>query len=394
MKTPFTINIGQSLLDDLSKRLSATRWTGELRKTDWELGTNKEYLMELCTYWQTSFDWRKQEAYLNSFNQYQATIDDSSIHFIYQKTDAPNAIPLLLTHGFPDSFFRFSKLIPLLTSDQNGYGFDVVVPSIPGYGFSEIPSEKGMNPKKIAGIFNKLMTDELGFEKYLAHGGDWGTSITEQIALYHADSLSGIHLTDVPFGHGLMPLENPSKAEEKFQKKNQIWVQTEGAYASIQSTKPQSLAYGLNDSPAGLAGWIIEKFYAWSDNSGNIEDAFSKDELLTNLTIYWVTQTINSSFRIYYETIQAIMQAKYNPLVKLNPFDKTGNKTEVPAAFALFPKDISKPPKEYAERFFNVQRWIEMPKGGHFAALEQPQLLADDIKQFSMELDLMKQKNG
>ena len=391
MHAPYNIYIDQSILDDLSHRLSATRWTDKLKNTGWDLGTDMEYLQPLCAYWQTGFDWRKQEAILNTFKHYQANIDSTGIHFIHQKSGVPNAIPLLLTHGFPDSFYRFIKLIPILTAaNADGYAFDVIVPSIPGYGFSEIPAAKGMNPKRIAKIFNELMTIELGYDKYLAHGGDWGSSITEQIALYHSNSLLGIHLTDIPFGHGMSPLENPSKAEEKFRKHVQTWVQTEGAYASVQSTKPQSLAYGLNDSPAGLAGWFVEKFKAWSDNNGNIEDAFSKDELLTNLTIYWATQTVNSSFRLYYEAIQAIMQAKYNPLVKLNPFDKTGDKTEVPAAFALFPKDISKAPKEYAERFFNVQRWTEMPRGGHFAALEQPALLAEDIKQFAIELGLFK----
>ena len=391
MANSYKIHIEQTILDDLSKRLSLTRWPDELKNTGWELGTDKKWLQELCSYWQTGFDWRKQEELLNTFSHFQATINGTGIHFIHQKSNVPNAIPLLLTHGFPDSFFRFIKLIPLLTTpDENGYSFDVVIPSIPGYGFSEIPTEKGMNPSHIGKILNELMTDELGYEKYLAHGGDWGTSITEQIALYHSNSLFGIHLTDVPFGHGLTQLDNPSKAEEKFKKHTERWTQTEGAYALIQSTKPQSLAYGVTDSPAGMAGWIIDKFYAWSDNMGDIENAFTKDELLTNLTIYWATQTINSSFRLYYEALQAIMQAKYNPLVKLNPFDKTGEKTIVPTAFALFPKDISRPPKEYAERFFNVLRWTEMPEGGHFAALEQPQLLAGDIRQFARDLNLVK----
>jgi pimeloyl-ACP methyl ester carboxylesterase len=274
------------------------------------------------------------------------------------------------------------KLIPLLTEDIGRFSFDVVVPSIPGYGFTEIPKEKGMNPRKIADIFAELMTSELGYPKFVVHGGDWGSSITEQIALYHSDLLYGIHLTDVPFAHGLMPLKDPSKAEEEFLKKMQRWMQEEGAYASIQSTKPQSLGYALNDSPAGLAAWIVEKFYDWSDNKGNLENSFTKEELITNLSIYWITETINSSFRLYYETLQSILQAMYNPLVKLNPFDKTGKKTEVPTAFALFPKDISTPPREYADRFFNVQRWTKMARGGHFAAMEEPELLAEDIKRF------------
>ena len=314
----------------------------KLENEDWKLGANKKYLEELCSYWRNRFDWQKQEAYLNTFSHYKSTVGDIGIHFIYEKGKGEKTIPLLLTHGFPDSFVRFLKIIPMLTqADEDGLSFDVIVPSIPGYGFSDIPTEAGYDPKRIAGIFNKLMTDELGYDKYFAHGGDWGTSITEQLALYHEDSLLGIHLTDVPFAHNMMPLDNLSKSEEKFRKKIERWVQTEGTYTAIQSTKPQSLAYGLNDSPSGLAAWIIEKFYAWSDNNGNLDDAFTRDELLTNLTIYWATQTINSSMRLYYDTIQTIMSAIYNPLVKLNPFDKTGNKVAVPTAFALFPKDIS-----------------------------------------------------
>jgi len=393
MKQPFRIDIKQEAIDDLKNRLHATRWINEIDNEKWETGTNETYLRKLCGYWENNFDWRKQEIFLNKFNHYKATIDDEQIHFIYEKGKGATSIPLLLIHGFPDWFIRFLKLIPLLTTaDENGVSFDVVVPSIPGYGFSEIPKDKGMNTKKIAGLFAELMSKELNYKKFTVHGGDWGSSIAEQLALYHDELLMAIHLTDVPFAHGMMPLHNPSKAEEKFKKKMERWVQTDGAYASIQSTKPQSLAYGLNDSPAGLAAWILDKFYAWSDNDGDLESVFTKDELLTNLTIYWVTQTINSSLRIYYEAIQAIMQAIYNPLVKLNPFDKTGDRADVPAAFALFPKDISHAPREYAERFFNVQRWTKMPKGGHFAAMEQPGYLANDIKEFVTELGVVKAK--
>jgi len=387
MKKPFVIDIAQDVIEDLKKRLAATRWTDEIDNKKWETGTSKGYLQEFCTYWRQSFDWKKTEKYLNTFQHFKAEIDGLQVHFVHQKGEGEMPMPLLLTHGYPDCHIRFLKLIPLLTAaDDEGFSFDVVVPDIPGYGFSDIPAEKGMNPKKIAGLFATLMEKELGYERFFAHGGDWGSSITEQIALYYPELLWGIHLTDVPFAHGMAPLNNPTHAEEKFQKKTQLWVQTEGAYASIQSTKPQSLAYGLNDSPAGLAAWVLEKFYAWSDHGGNIENAFTKDELLANLQIYWATQTINSSFRLYYEAIQAIMQATYNPLVKLNPFDRTGDKSEVPAAFALFPKDISHPPREYADRFFQVQRWTEMDHGGHFAALEQPELLAADIRQFAKEL--------
>ena len=375
------------MLDDLKNRLSNARWTDEIENANWEYGTNKTYLKELCDYWQNDFDWRKQEEYLNSFPHFMATVDDNSLHFIHAMGEGKNAIPLLLIHGYPDSFVRFLKIIPLLTKeDEHGVSFDVIAPSTPGYGFSGIPAKKGMNTKRIAGLFVKLMKDELGYEKFVAHGGDTGSDISEKIALYHQDSLFGIHITDVPWEHGFMPIDNPNKAEKKFKKDSTKWSMTEGAYSMIQSTKPQTLAYGLNDSPVGLAAWIVEKFKTWSDCNGHIENCFTKDELLLNITIYWVTQTINSAFRLYKEGIEVVMNAMYNPLVKLNPFNKTGERTEVPTAFALFPKDISSPPKEFAERFFNVQQWTEMPRGGHFAAMEQPELLAGDIRKYASGL--------
>jgi pimeloyl-ACP methyl ester carboxylesterase len=387
MKQPFKIKIDQPVLDDLKDRITATRWTDEIDNSKWQYGTNKDYLMELSDYWRDSFDWKKQENFLNSFSHFKTTIDGTGIHFIHQKGEG-DSLPLLLIHGYPDSFVRFLKIIPLLTkANESKLSFDVIVPSIPGYGFSDIPKEPGMDPKKIAKLFTHLMTDELGFQKFLVHGGDWGTSITEQMALYHADSLLGIHLTDVPYGHLFsIPEGELSKAEKKYLDNGKKWQQTEGAYAMIQGTKPQTLGYGLNDSPVGLAAWIIEKFYAWSDNDGHIENCFSKDELLTNLTIYWATQTINSAIRIYYEAMKTLMQAIYNPLVKLNPFDKTGDNSAVPAAFALFPHDLVNAPRDFAERYFNVQQWTEMPKGGHFAAMEQPELLSDDIKKFAKTL--------
>jgi pimeloyl-ACP methyl ester carboxylesterase len=379
----FKIEVPQETVDDLNDRLAKTRWTDEIENSDWQYGTNKTHLKELCDYWQNSFDWKKRQEYLNSFPQYKVTVDGVGIHFIHLKGEGENSIPLLLIHGYPDSYVRFLKIIPLLTkADDNGVLFDVIVPSIPGYGFSDIPTEPGMNKKRIAELFVNLMTEELGYEKFAAHGGDWGGGITEQIALYHAEFLIGTHLTDIPFEHGLAEHQDLSGSEKKYLEATKQWQQTEGAYAMIQSTKPQTLAYGLNDSPVGLAAWMIEKFHSWSDNDGNVENAFTKDELLTNITIYWATQTINSAFRLYNEAMQAMIGAMYNPLVKLNPFEKTGNKSEVPAAFAIFPKDISSPPKKFAKRFFNVQQWTEMPNGGHFAALEEPELLAEDIRKF------------
>src|SRR5476651_145626 len=287
MKKPFKINIEQSILDDLKKRLSNARWTNEIENSKWEYGTNESYLKELCNYWQNKFDWKKQEEYLNSFPQFKTTVDGIGLHYIHQKGEGENAIPLLLTHGWPDSFVRFLKIIPLLTkADQNGLSFDVIIPSIPGQGFSDLPTEPGMNVKRIAILFTGLMTDELGYEKFVAHGGDLGSVITEQIALYHPESLLGIHITDIPYGHILtIPPDKLDKSEKKYLEAVTKWQMTEGAYNMIQSTKPQTLAYGLNDSPAGLAAWIVEKFHGWSDSHGDIESCFTKEELLTNVKI-------------------------------------------------------------------------------------------------------------
>ena len=366
----FQININADILADLNKRLSTTRWTDEFENTQWEYGTNSAYLKKLLSYWQNEFDWKKQETYLNSFAHFKTTIQDVGIHFIHEKGRGTKNVPLFLTHGFPDSFVRFLKIIPLLTEpDENGFSFDLIIPSIPGYGFSDIPKQPGMNPKKVADLFAELMA-QLGYDQYFAHGGDWGSSITEQLALNYPDNILGIHLTDLPFHHLFtVPETDLSEAEKKYLETGKQWQMTEGGYAMIQSTKPQTLGYGLNDSPAGLASWIIEKFYTWSDCNGNLENSFTKDELLTNLTIYWATQTINSAIRIYYETI------KYPP-------ENSSEKVKVPTAAAIFPKDLITAPKEFADRFFNIKQWTQMPKGGHFAAMEQPELLASDIRKF------------
>lgn len=388
MKTNFNIQISQSALDDLKNRIAATRWPDEIENSRWEYGTNKEYINSLCNYWQKEFDWQKQEAYLNSFQHFKTDIDGFGLHFIHQKGDGENSLPLLLTHGWPDSFVRFLKVIPLLTkADKNGFSFDVIVPSIPGHGFSDIPTKTGMNNRRIANLFVPLMTDELGYEKFIAHGGDAGSEITEQIALYHADSLLGIHLTDIPYHHIITTDDNKLNSDEKeYKGRVTKWQQTEGAYNMIQSTKPQTVAYGLNDSPVGLAAWIVEKFQNWSDCDGDIEKCFTKDELLTNITIYWVTQTIHSSFRRYNETMKDMMQEMFNPLVKLNPFDQTGTKITVATGVAQFKTDLL-PPKDFANKFFNIKQWSKMVKGGHFAAMEQPELLAEDIRKFVSNLN-------
>jgi pimeloyl-ACP methyl ester carboxylesterase len=377
---PFRIDVAQSVVDDLHQRLANTRWPDEIEEAGWGYGANRAYIQQLAAYWQQGYDWRAQEAKLNEFAQFTAEVDELNIHFLHIEGKGPNPVPLLLTHGWPDSFFRMVKLIPLLTDPASHGGraedaFTVVVPSLPGYGFSDRPTRPGYDAKRMAAVLDKLMTKTLGYDKYLAHGGDWGSIITEQLALHHADSLLAIHLTDVPSSHAKAAdeLTDLSAAEQEFLAKAKVWLEKEAGYQKIQGTKPETLAYGLNDSPVGLLAWIIEKFHTWSDNDGNVEHTFTKDELLTNVMIYWVTQTISSSVRLYYET-------QHNPALSKPSYAK------VPTGFAIFPKDILPAPREFAERFFNVRHWREMPRGGHFAALEQTGLLAADLREFAQPL--------
>src|SRR5581483_5775406 len=376
---PFRIDVPAAVLSDLRQRLDNTRWSYQVEGSGWEAGTDLNYLKELVDYWRHGYDWRRLEAALNQFAQFKAHIDGIGIHFIHERGKGPHPFPIILTHGYPDSFYRFAKIIPMLT-DPEAFGapaadaFDVIVPDLPGYGFSDRPPEIGTT-FRVNDIWARLMTDRLGYKRYGAHGGDWGSTVTEQLARSHADSIVAIHLTDVPFGHLLKRPANPSPDEEKLFRHNDEWLQKEGAYALIQSSKPQSLAQGLNDSPTGLAAWMVEKFRAWSDCGGNIESRFSKDEILTHIMIYWVTESIGPSFLTYhdYATANAVTWIKEGVKAWVGS-------SSVPAAFALFPADISRPPREWAERFFNVQRWTEMPRGGHFAAMEEPELLAEDMR--------------
>jgi len=302
-------------------------------------------------------------------------VDGFGLHFIHERGKGKNPLPLLLTHGWPDSFFRFLKIIPLLTDPERHGGdaadaFDVIVPSLPGYGFSDRPRSKDFTRERATNLLARLMTDELGYKHFAAHGGDVGSGVTEMLALTHADALIGIHLLDIPYTHLFsMAQEDLSEAEQKYLKAGQQWQMSEGAYAMLQATKPQTLAVGLNDSPAGLAAWIVEKFRAWSDCNGDIETRFSKDELLTNIMIYWATETIHSSFLPYYQG-------------RGDAPENANARVEVPTGVAIFPKDIDPAPRKFVERFFNIQRWTEMPGGGHFAALEEPELLAEELRAF------------
>jgi pimeloyl-ACP methyl ester carboxylesterase len=368
---PYTIFVSPFVIEDLRERLGRARWPDEIIDSGWDYGTNMAYLKDLCTHWGHGFDWKEQEEQLNAFSHFTTAVDGFNLHFIHGKGKGPDPIPLLLIHGYPDSFVRFLKIIPLLTAEgPDGVSFDVIVPSIPGYGFSDRPARPGMDTQKIAGLFAGLMTG-LGYEKFMVHGGDWGSSISEEMAIQFPRRLLGMHLTDVPFRHlfSLKP-DDLTQKEKEYLQAGRDWQAREGAYAMLQSTKPQTLAYAVNDSPIGLAAWIIEKFYSWSDCSGDLEKVYTRDELLTNLTIYWVTQTAGSAFRVYYERMHH--QRKDD-----------GNKIAVPAAFCISSKDLVPAPREFAERVFNVQQWTQLPSGGHFAAMEQPRRLADDIFRFA-----------
>ena len=374
---PFKIQVPEETLADLNERLAQTRWPDELPGTGWDYGTNMDYLKELVDYWQNSFGWRAQEEAINRFSHFKADVDGLGIHFIHQKGVGPDPMPLVLTHGWPGSFFEMSKITPLLADPASHGGdaadaFHVVTPSMPGYGFSDHPTKPGMHVLRVSDLWVKLMKDGLGYDRFGAQGGDWGASVTAYLGFAYPENLIGIHLTSMvrptPYmGPGSAPL---SEAEQALMNQREEWMQAEGGYSHIQGTKPQTLSYGLNDSPVGLAAWLVEKYRSWSDCGGDVESRFTKDDLLTTITIYWAAQIINSSTRLYYETAR-------------HPWDmKQGERISVPAAMAVFPGEISLPPREWGERSYNVTRWTEMPSGGHFAALEEPKKLAEDIRAF------------
>jgi len=372
---PFEVRIQQKVLDDLRDRLARTRWPDEVPGSGWEYGADLAFMRDLTGYWRDGFDWRAQEEKLNRFHHFRAEIEGAGIHFLHERGRGPNPKPLILTHGWPGSFLEFLELIPLLT-DPAGHGgdagssFDVVVPSLPGFGFSDRPDRPGMNVFRIAELWLRLM-EGLGYDRFGAQGGDWGASVTTAMALSRPESLTAIHLNYIPgslrpwLGEGTRPL---SPAESRFLEDADRWFQTEGAYAHVQRYEPQTLAYALNDSPAGLAAWIVEKFRDWGDCDGDVVRRFGRDELLANVTLYWVTETAHSAARIYFETRKA-------PLA-LGP----GQRVCVPTAVARFLKESPFPPREWIERCYDVVRWTEMSRGGHFAALEEPDLLAADLR--------------
>ena len=372
--TPFKIHIDDAVLADLKQRLARTRFPGEIAKSDWDYGTNLGYLKELVTYWHDRYDWRAAERRLNQFDQFTTNIDGLDIHFIHQRSKNPNAMPLAITHGWPGSVVEFTKVIgpltdPVAHGGNAGDSFHVVAISVPGFGFSGKPTERGYGPERIAGIVAKLMA-RLGYTRYGLQGGDWGSSISRFAALNDASHVAGLHLNFCLAGPppgAKDPNEGVTPAELERTRARQTFFDTERGYFLEQSTKPQTIGYSLDDSPAGLAAWIVEKFRSWSDVDGSVETKFTKDELLTNITLYWVTQSGASSARIYYENQRA---------------KPAQGRVTVPTACAVFPKEISIAPRKWVEAQYNVTRWTEMPRGGHFAAMEEPQLLVDDVRAF------------
>ena len=375
-KYSFKVHIEQKTLDDVRARLEHTRWPDEIEGAGWDYGTNLTYLKNLVNYWRRDFNWRSQEQAINRFAHFKANIDELHLHFIHERGKGPAPMPLLLLHGWPGSFVQMLKLLPLL-SDPQAYGgdaldaFDVIVASLSGYGFSDRPKQPGMGIKQMADLFHTLMTEELGYRRYAVHGTDWGHGILLQLAFDHPQALVGLHTGGTLIPGGLLP-DDLTSAEQAYMNHFQHWRSQETAYAALHMTKPQTLAYGLNDSPAGLAAWMIEKFRSWSDCDGDVEKAFSKDELLTNIMIYWVTQTINSSMRIYYESPLPAFQGKI--------FSR--RRIEVPLAWAQPPKDMFPMPRSWAERFYDIDQWTDLPAGSHFPEWEQPDAVAQDMRTF------------
>jgi pimeloyl-ACP methyl ester carboxylesterase len=373
---PFTIPFSQQAVDDLHARLDRTRWPDEIPGSGSEYGFDLHLLQELCGYWRERFDWQAQVEKLSAFHHYRYVSEGFRVHFIHERGKGPAPIPIILTHGWPGSFLEMMGIIPLLTDPAaNGRdpadSFGVVVPSLPGYGFSDRPTRRGMNLFRTAELWIGLM-EELGYNRFAAQGGDLGAGVSTILGLRHPDQMIGIHLNHVP-GSYRPYLQSGTKlasVEEEFLQSVARWYEESGAYAHVQRTRPQTAAYGLNDSPAGLAAWILEKFREWSDCDGDLYKRFTRDELLANVTLYWMTETIHSSFRLYFEGRKAPLQ--FGPDDFVRP----------PCALAHFPKELLFPPREWVGRGYNIQHWTDMPRGGHFAAAEEPELLAEDIRTF------------
>jgi pimeloyl-ACP methyl ester carboxylesterase len=367
---PFSVDVPEAVLDDLRDRLARTRWPDQIPGSGWGYGTDLAYLRDVCETWRTTFDWRAQEKRFNQWPHVLTDIDGQTVHCIHARSPEPDAFPLVITHGWPGSVAEFLDIIGPL-SDPRAHGgdpadaFHVVCPSIPGYGWSGPTHEPGWDVRRVAETIAQLMA-RLGYDRYGAQGGDWGAQVTTRIGAYDAEHCVGIHVN--------MPITEPPKEQVVLSDDDkaaladfQQFRQEETGYAVEQSTKPQTVGVGLNDSPAGLLAWIVEKFRTWSDCDGEPENAFTRDDLLTNVMIYWVTQTITSSARLYWERQHSAERPDY---------------VAVPTGVARFPKEPLRFPRPWVERSYNVTHWTEMPRGGHFAAMEQPELFVADVRAF------------
>jgi microsomal epoxide hydrolase len=376
---PFRIDVPDETLDRIRTRVAEYSWHEMPDDGGWAYGTNLDYMKEFCAYWVEEFDWRKHEAQINRLSHYTAEVDGIDLHFIHEKSNSSASMPLIISHGWPGSVVEFLDIIEPLAHPERFGGskddaFDVIAPSLPGFGFSGRPP-RPIGPRKMAGMFDTLMTDVLGYNNYLAQGGDWGGAISSWLGYDHAPGCCAIHINIMTMRHP----DGPKGPEEEawaaeFDREQMM----EDGYRTQQATKPQTLSYAMMDSPVGVAAWLIEKFNSWSDTVGDdIESVHSKDSLLTNIMVYLVTGSFNSASWIYYGRREEGGRL-------LSP---EGMRVEVPTAVALFPAELlSWPPRSYVERVYNISRWTEMPRGGHFAALEQPDLLVEDIRAFARTL--------
>jgi len=379
MVKPFKVNISDQIIKDIYDKVKKYPWHEMPNDGGWEYGTNLDYMKEISKYWVSEFDWRKHEKEINKFPNFITKVDNIDIHFIHEKGSGSKPMPLLISHGWPGTIVEFLHIIEKLAHPERFGGkeedaFDVIAPSLPGFGFSGRPS-RPIGPRKMADIFNNLMTKELGYKNYLAQGGDWGATISNWLGYDHPKTCSGIHINCLTMRHP----EGPQNKEEKdWQIKFDKDQKMQDGYRTQQATKPQTLSYGMMDSPVGIAAWILEKFYFWSDIKNNdIESVYSKDTLLANIMVYIVTKTFNTASWIYYGRREE--GGRFLP--------KDFRRINTPTAAALFPAEmLAWPPRSYAERMYNIKRWTKMSKGGHFAALEQPDLLVNDISAFAQTL--------
>ena len=373
--TPFTLNVADAALQDLNARLALTRFPDEAPGAAWAYGSDLAYMEALVTYWRERFDWRREEARLNAFPQWKLPVAGIDLHFLHVEGKGPSPCPLLLSHGWPGSVFEFLDIIPRLTDPASFGGdpadaFTVVAPSLPGYGLSFAPGQKRFGVEEIADAFAELMS-ALGYRRFAAQGGDWGAFIASRLGYAHAERLLGIHVNLLAVRRDPKIVADPTPEERVFLDELAHFLKEETGYQWIQGTRPQTLAFALADSPAGLAAWIVEKFRAWSDCGGVIENAIARDRMLANIALYWFTGAIGSSFWPYY----ARMHGPW-PI-------PDGRRVEVPMGYAAFPKEILRPPRSLAERMYaDIRRWTVMERGGHFAALEQPEALAHEIREF------------